>query len=71
MEILKAKISDIDEIMDIIKVAQEDFKNKGIDQWQNNYPNADIIKEDIENNNSYVLKEEGKIIGTTALFFDG
>ena len=71
IEILKAKISDIDEIMNIIKVAQEDFKSKGIDQWQNNYPNADIIKEDIKNDNSYVLKEEGKIIGTTALFFDG
>ena len=71
MEIFKSKESDINEIMKIIKVAQEDFKSKGIDQWQNNYPNADIIKEDINNNNSYVLKEEGKIIGTTALIFDG
>lgn len=71
MDLFKSKESDIDEIMNIIKVAQEDFKNKGINQWQNNYPNAEIIKEDIDKNNSYVLKDGGKIIGTTALIFDG
>lgn len=71
IEILKAKISDMDEIMNIIKVAQEDFKSKGIDQWQNNYPNHEIIREDIEKNNSYVFKERGNMIGTTAIIFDG
>ena len=71
MELIKAKTSDIDEIMNIIGVAQEHFKNEGIDQWQNNYPNHEVIGMDIDNDNCYVLKDEDKIVGTTALIFDG
>ena len=71
MELIKAKESDIDEIMKIIEMAQEHFKSEGIDQWQNNYPNHEVIKRDIENDNSYILKEGDKIVGTTAFIFDG
>ena len=39
--------------MKIIREAQLYFKEQGIDQWQNNYPNEDVIKNDIKNNNSY------------------
>lgn len=71
MDLIKAKESDINEIMDIIKIAQEHFKSEGIDQWQNNYPNHEVIKKDIDNNNSYILKENEKTLGTTAVIFDG
>ena len=37
MEFRKAKESDIDSIMNIIKQAQDYFKEAGIDQWQSNY----------------------------------
>lgn len=70
IKFLKAEKSDISEIMDIIKVAQKDLKEKGIDQWQNNYPNEEVIEDDIEKNNSYILKKEKNIIGTLALIFD-
>ena len=56
MEFRTAVESDIDNIMDIIKQAQDYLKNQGIDQWQNYYPNPDTIKNDIKNNNCYVLK---------------
>lgn len=71
MEFSKAKKSDIDDIIKIIKGAQEHFKSQGIDQWQNNYPNAQVIMDDMENNESYVLKHEGNVIGTTYLSFAG
>ena len=71
MDLIKAKYSDIDEIMEIIERAQEHFKNEGIDQWQNNYPNHEVIKEDIDNDNSYILKDGDKIVATTAVIFDG
>ena len=71
MKLIKAKIQDINEIMGIIKTAQDNFESQGIDQWQNNYPNESVIKEDVDNNNSYILKEGEKIIGTAALIFDG
>ena len=39
MEFRKSVKSDIPEIMGIIKQAQDYFKEKNIDQWQNGYPN--------------------------------
>ena len=61
--------SDIDNIMNIIQQAQEYFKNQGIDQWQNNYPNYETIKNDIKNNNGYVLLKNNTVVGTVAAIF--
>lgn len=50
-----AKFDDLWRIMEIIKQAQGYFKEQGIDQWQNGYPNPTVIKQDIEKKQSYVL----------------
>lgn len=67
----KAIESDIIHIMKIIKQAQDYFKENGIDQWQNNYPNTDTINIDIKNEYAYVLEDNGQIVGTVALSFEG
>lgn len=56
--------------MDIIREAQEYFRKKGIDQWQNNYPNIETIKMDMRHDNSYVFVKDNLIVGTVALTFD-
>lgn len=71
MKFRKSTNSDIDSILNIINGAQKFLKNLGIDQWQNNYPNYDVIKEDVDNGNSYVLEKDGEILGTTAIILDG
>lgn len=71
MEFRKAVEADIDDIMNIIKQAQYYFKTQGIDQWQNNYPNPEIIRNDIFNNNSYILLDDNKIVATAVISFDG
>ncbi|SFU64680.1 Ribosomal protein S18 acetylase RimI [Clostridium sp. DSM 8431] len=71
MIIRKTDKSDLVQVMKIIKQAQEFLKEKAIDQWQNNYPNENVISTDIENGESYVLEDEGKIIGTTVVTFAG
>lgn len=71
MEFRKAVESDIEDIMKIIKQAQDYFKENGVSQWQNNYPNLETIKTDIKNNYGYVMTESGHIIGTAAVSFDG
>lgn len=71
LEFRKAVESDIASIMNIIRQAQEHFKEQGIDQWQNNYPNLEIILMDIKNRNGYVLLEGDTIIGTASVSFDG
>ncbi|MGL4453889.1 MAG: GNAT family N-acetyltransferase [Sarcina sp.] len=67
----KSKFKDVEKIMQIIEQAQTYLKSQEIDQWQNGYPNEKVIEIDIENNISYVLEEEGKIVATTAISFDG
>lgn len=63
--------ADVDNVMVVIKQAQEYFKEKGIDQWQNNYPNSDTINNDISNGHSYVLLKDDNIVATVAVSFDG
>ncbi len=71
MEFRNAAASDIDGIMKNIKQAQAYFKENGVNQWQNNYPNNETIKNDIEKGYGYVLEDNGEIIGTVAVSFDG
>lgn len=49
---------DIPAIMEIISAAQAYFSQKGIQQWQNGYPNPEVISNDIRKRNSYVLLED-------------
>lgn len=71
MEFRRAVEADIHSIMEIISEAQAYFKEHGINQWQNNYPNLEIIKNDIDNKNGYVLLKDNIVIGTAAVSFDG
>ena len=71
MEFRKAAASDVEDIMKIIKQAQAYFKENCVNQWQNNYPNNETIKNDIEKGYGYVLEDNGEIIGTVAVCFNG
>ncbi|NRY64043.1 GNAT family N-acetyltransferase [Clostridium beijerinckii] len=71
MEFRKAVETDINYIMRIIKQAQDYFKEQGINQWQNNYPNPETIRNDIANKHSYILLKDNNIVATAAVSFDG
>lgn len=71
MEFRKSKKQDIEKIISVIKKAQDYLKEQGIDQWQNGYPNKEIIEKDIDDESSYILIDGEKVIGTTVLSFDG
>lgn len=71
LEFRRAVELDMNSIMNIIKQAQNYFKEQGIDQWQNNYPNLETVGKDISNKNGYVLLKDNIVIGTAAVFFDG
>ena len=58
--------SNIHNILQIINDAKVYLKSKDIDQWQNGYPNQTQIKQDIANNESYVLiNDENQVIATS------
>ena len=68
MTIRSATKKDIPSIMDIIKDAQLHLANQNIDQWQDGYPTADIIANDIANNESFVVVNEDDIPFATTMF---
>lgn len=67
----RAKKADIDNIIEIIQEAQVHLKKQEIDQWQNNYPNRNTIKNDIKNGYGYVLLKDQVIVATVAVIFSG
>ena len=58
MEIVNATKADAENIMKMIDDCKVDMRNRDIDQWNPYYPNIEVIKEDIEEGNLYVIKEE-------------
>ena len=69
MKFRKSKTSDVESIMKIITEAQEFFKDKNINQWQNGYPNKYTIINDIHNSESYVLEKDGQVVATSMITF--
>lgn len=67
----KASDKDINRIMEIIKQAQNYLKANGINQWQDNYPNINIIEKDIDRGDGYVLLIDNEVVATLALSFEG
>jgi hypothetical protein len=68
MNLVKATKKDLTSIMAIIGDAQEYLKEQNIDQWQNDYPNTDIIINDILNKESYLVKSNSDNVIATAMF---
>lgn len=71
MRLRKSTQLDVNDIMNMIGQAQEYFKKNNIDQWQDNYPNHETIKGDINKEESYVLINDNDILATAALSFNG
>lgn len=66
----KAVITDIPEIWAILQQAIIRRKNDGSTQWQDGYPNLDVINKDIENGYGYVLTKGENTIGYCAILIN-
>lgn len=66
----KAEISDIPEIWVILQKAIQRRKEEGSKQWQDGYPNPEVIQNDIEKEIGFVLTDNQKIIGYTAVLIN-
>ena len=71
ISIRKSKIDDLDKILKIYEIARNFMKESGNPtQWGDNYPDKTLVKEDIENEISYVVENSG-IICAVFVFFIG
>lgn len=71
MLIRKAVSADLDALMPIFDEARGTIGKLGIDQWQDGYPQREVIEEDIRGGYTRVIETDGTVRGTFALFFDG
>tara|TARA_B110000196_G_C21117688_1_gene651446 strand:- start:391 stop:894 length:504 start_codon:yes stop_codon:yes gene_type:complete len=63
MIIRKANKIDLDNIMKMYKSCVKGMLKNGIDQWDDTYPNTEIISEDLNVGTYYVAEMDGTIIG--------
>ena len=66
----KTEKKDVVGVLKIIESAKERMKNMGLDQWQNGYPDENSIMGDVDKGISYVMEENGEILGTSVLIFE-
>ncbi|MDO4880171.1 MAG: GNAT family N-acetyltransferase [Capnocytophaga sp.] len=66
----KATLDDFASVWDIILFAKETRRLEGSTQWQDGYPNEENIKNDIINQNAYVIRDKDTILAYAAIIFD-
>ena len=67
MTIKKGQIQDLSSILDIISTCIADMQSVGNDQWDQYYPTADIIENDIQRGVCYILKNNGQCAAYVAI----
>lgn len=67
MGIIKGQKQDIGDIFDIISNCIKHMESQGLYQCNKFYPSEDIIENDIESEDCYVLKDNGKCIAYVAI----
>ena len=68
MKLRQATMADFDRIMSILKDGANQLAERGVDQWQGDYPSPDQIKEDIENGFAYLaVSEDGETVGAISV----
>lgn len=63
----QAELSDADIIWKILQYAIQKRKEEGSNQWQDGYPNPDVVQADIANEHGFVLIVEDEIAGYVAI----
>ncbi len=69
MEIRKTTLQDVDTVLEAFAAAKRYMRANGnASQWGDEYPDRSIVTYDIACGSSYVMLENGEIVGTFALF---
>ena len=66
----KAKISEIPQIWNILQLAIIRRKEEGSNQWQDGYPNLQVVQKDIEKEAGFVLTNGETIVGYSAVLIN-
>jgi len=67
MELRKANVDDISEVMRIFAQARLAQRAAGFRQWEDGYPSVGVLRSDINDSIGYVLDDGGRIAGYVAV----
>ena len=57
-----ADMNDLEKISKLFNSAIDDMNSKGINQWDDIYPNTDVLSSDIKNQEMYLAISEDEIL---------
>ena len=66
----KAQMSEASQIWDVLQQAILRRKEDGSTQWQDGYPNLQVVNNDIENGRGFILVEGGTVLGYSAVIIN-
>ena len=67
IKVRKTTEEDIPDMLEIFSQARRYMHDQGIDQWKDGYPGEADIRKDMEADGSYVVVEDGKVVGSAFL----
>lgn len=70
MKVLKAKIEDLPVVLSLFQDAIQYMNNHNIPQWDEYYPNEEVLREDIQNKELYIVKMEETIVSVFVINFN-
>ena len=70
LQFRKATLQEIPQIWEILQKATQRRKEDGSNQWQDGYPNPEVVKADIEKETGFVLTEGEILVGYCAVLIN-
>lgn len=68
MQLKKAQMKDLEQIMTILKDGRNQLAEKGVEQWQGDYPSEAHVKEDIEHGFAYLaISNDQQTVGAVSI----
>lgn len=71
MNIRKTEERDLECLMTLFEEARHTIAALGINQWQDGYPNREVIQNDMKRGDAHVVVVDGEVCGTFAMIRDG
>ena len=67
MLIQPAELGDAPSVMEILTLCIRDMRINGVDQWDETYPNLQIIEDDARSRSLFVAREDDMCVGSVCL----
>ncbi|MBB1086213.1 GNAT family N-acetyltransferase [Limosilactobacillus fastidiosus] len=68
MQLRKATMTDFETVMEMLRDGRSQLAERGVEQWQGDYPNEEHIKEDIQHGWTYLVQaDDNQTVGVFAI----